>query len=87
MEATVSETRNERTAARMAGKNSVRMSMGVLRGRSHVPVTAEDYQLLAHRRLPRFLRDYIDGGAGGEDSMAANEDDFQLLSPPATGHA
>lgn len=54
--------------------------MGILQGRSHVPVTAEDYQLLAHRRLPRFLRDYIDGGAGGEDSMAANEDDFQLLS-------
>jgi len=43
-------------------------------------VTAEDYQLLAHRRLPRFLRDYIDGGAGKEDTMAANEDDFQLLS-------
>jgi L-lactate dehydrogenase (cytochrome) len=68
-----------RTAARMAGKKSVKMSMGVLRGRSHVPVTAEDYQFLAHRRLPHFLRDYIDGGAGGEDSMAANEDDFQLL--------
>jgi L-lactate dehydrogenase (cytochrome) len=55
------------------------MGMGMIRGRSHVPVTAEDYQYLAHRRLPRFLRDYIDGGAGREDSMAANEDDFQLL--------
>jgi L-lactate dehydrogenase (cytochrome) len=51
----------------------------MVRGRSHVPVTAEDYQYLAHRRLPRFLTDYIDGGAGREDSMAANEDDFQLL--------
>jgi L-lactate dehydrogenase (cytochrome) len=45
-----------------------------------VPVTAEDYQRLAHRRLPRFLTDYIDGGAGREYSMSANEDDFQLLA-------
>ena len=69
-----------RSAVRLAGRSGARMSMGMLRGRSHVPVTAEDYHFLAQRRLPRFLRDYIDGGAGREDSMAANEDDFQLLS-------
>lgn len=51
----------------------------MLRNRSHVPVTAEDYRVLAGRRLPRFLFDYVDGGAGKEDSMADNEDDFQLL--------
>lgn len=64
----------------MAGRGGVRMGMGPFRKRSYVPVTAQDYQLLAHRRLPRFLMDYIDGGAGREASLAANEEDFQLLS-------
>ena len=36
-----------------------------------VPVTALDYRRLAEKRLPRFLFDYIDGGAGDERSMAA----------------
>jgi L-lactate dehydrogenase (cytochrome) len=52
----------------------------MVRRRSVVPVTAEDYQVLARRRLPRFLMDYVDGGASKEDSMLANEDDFRLLS-------
>ncbi|MGD2128201.1 MAG: L-lactate dehydrogenase [Lysobacterales bacterium] len=45
--------------------------------RSFVPVTAEDYRRLAARRLPRFLFDYVDGGAGEEQSMAANRVDFR----------
>jgi L-lactate dehydrogenase (cytochrome) len=28
------------------------------------PVTSLDYRRLAEKRLPRFLFDYIDGGAG-----------------------
>jgi L-lactate dehydrogenase (cytochrome) len=36
------------------------------------PVTALDYRRLAKKRLPRFLFDYIDGGANQETSMAAN---------------
>jgi L-lactate dehydrogenase (cytochrome) len=46
------------------------------RPRSVVPVTAEDYRRLAARRLPRFLFDYVDGGAGEEQSLAANRADF-----------
>ncbi|MBT8038787.1 MAG: L-lactate dehydrogenase [Xanthomonadales bacterium] len=37
-----------------------------------IPVTAADYRLLAKKRLPRFLFDYIDGGAGEECSLARN---------------
>jgi len=40
------------------------------------PVTALDYRRLAERRLPRFLFDYIDGGANEEATMAANVADF-----------
>jgi len=47
------------------------------RPRSIVPVTAEDYRRLAAKRLPRFLFDYIDGGAGEEQTLAANRADFQ----------
>jgi L-lactate dehydrogenase (cytochrome) len=49
-------------------------------GTYHVtPVTAGDYRRLAEKRLPRFLFDYIDGGAGEEQSMAANADDFSRI--------
>lgn len=44
--------------------------------RNYVPVTAADYRRLAERRLPRFLFDYIDGGASREETMAANQQDF-----------
>ena len=44
--------------------------------RSYVPVTAPDYRRLARKRLPRFLFDYIDGGASREETMAANQGDF-----------
>ena len=50
--------------------------METKRPQSVVPVTAEDYRRLAARRLPRFLFDYIDGGAGEEQSLAANRADF-----------
>lgn len=40
------------------------------------PVTAADYRRLAQRRLPGFLFDYIDGGAGDEITLAANVADF-----------
>jgi L-lactate dehydrogenase (cytochrome) len=46
---------------------------------SIVPVTAPDYRRLAERRLPRFLFDYVDGGAGEEYSMAANIEDFRRI--------
>ncbi len=41
-----------------------------------LPATAGDYRMLARRRLPRFLFDYIDGGAGEERTLAANVADF-----------
>ncbi|HLF31124.1 MAG TPA: alpha-hydroxy-acid oxidizing protein, partial [Xanthomonadales bacterium] len=41
------------------------------------PVTSADYRLLAARRLPLFLFNYIDGGANDERTMAANQADFQ----------
>ena len=40
------------------------------------PVTALDYRRLAEKRLPRFLFDYIDGGANEEVTMATNMGDF-----------
>lgn len=41
------------------------------------PVTVEDYRRRACRRLPRFLFDYIDGGANHEITLADNISDFQ----------
>ncbi|MBU6200143.1 MAG: alpha-hydroxy-acid oxidizing protein, partial [Xanthomonadaceae bacterium] len=43
------------------------------------PVTAADYRRLAQRRLPRFLFDYIDGGASDELTLAANVADFASI--------
>lgn len=43
------------------------------------PATVEDYRLLAERRLPRQLFDYIDGGSGDEVTLAANRTDFQSI--------
>ena len=36
------------------------------------PATPDDYRQLARRRLPRFLFDYVDGGAGCEQTLKAN---------------
>ena len=46
---------------------------------SVVPVTPADYRLLAEKRLPRFLFDYIDGGANDERTLAANVHDFSHI--------
>ncbi len=43
------------------------------------PASTADYRYLAEKRLPRFLFDYIDGGAYDEVTMAANVADFQAL--------
>ncbi len=40
------------------------------------PVTVEDYRRRALRRLPRFLFDYIDGGANYEVTLQKNLSDF-----------
>jgi L-lactate dehydrogenase (cytochrome) len=44
-----------------------------------VPASTEDYRLLAEQRLPRFLFDYIDGGAYQETTLRANVEDFRAL--------
>ena len=44
-----------------------------------IPVTAEDYRRLAEMRLPRFLFDYIDGGAGEEVTLANNVADLRNI--------
>ncbi|WP_411833713.1 L-lactate dehydrogenase [Pseudoxanthomonas mexicana] len=41
-----------------------------------LPATAADYRRLARARLPRFLFDYVDGGAGEEQTLRANEADW-----------
>lgn len=43
------------------------------------PATAADWRTLAQQRLPRFLFDYIDGGAGSEATLAANVQDWAAL--------
>ncbi|WP_020681329.1 L-lactate dehydrogenase [Marinobacterium rhizophilum] len=40
------------------------------------PVTVDDYRRRAKRYLPRFLFDYIDGGANRETTLASNVNDF-----------
>ena len=43
------------------------------------PVAFADFRRLARKRLPRFLFDYIDGGANDEQTMAANVADFARI--------
>lgn len=45
-----------------------------------LPVTPDDYRAVAHQRLPRFIFDYIDGGANDERTMARNVDDFASIT-------
>jgi L-lactate dehydrogenase (cytochrome) len=42
--------------------------------------SASDYREAARRRLPRFLFDYIDGGANDEQTMRANSTDIQNVT-------
>ena len=44
------------------------------------PASTEDYRQLARRRLPRFLFDYVEGGATDEQSLAANVADWRNVS-------
>jgi L-lactate dehydrogenase (cytochrome) len=43
------------------------------------PVSIDDYREFARRRLPRQIFDYIDGGAFGEATLAANRDDLRHI--------
>jgi L-lactate dehydrogenase (cytochrome) len=43
------------------------------------PASPDDYRRIAERRLPRTLFDYIDGGAGAEQSLRDNVGDFARL--------
>src|SRR3954463_12968385 len=38
-----------------------------------------DYRLAARKRLPRFLFEYIDGGAFSESTLARNVSDFAAI--------
>lgn len=42
--------------------------------------SALDYRQAAQRRLPRFLFDYIDGGANAEDTLQANVADLRAVN-------
>jgi L-lactate dehydrogenase (cytochrome) len=46
---------------------------------AQLPVTTDDYQRRARQRLPGFLADYVDGGAGAEHTLAANAADWARL--------
>jgi L-lactate dehydrogenase (cytochrome) len=39
-----------------------------------------DYQKVARRKLPRFLMDYVDGGAYAEHTLRANRTDLEAVS-------
>src|SRR5688572_29864168 len=43
-------------------------------------VSIDDFRERARRRLPRALFDYIDGGAGDEETLRANQADFARLT-------
>lgn len=45
-----------------------------------LPVSVADYRRRARWRLPRFLFDYIDGGANDEKTMAANQAGFDRVT-------
>ncbi len=45
-----------------------------------LPATAADYRRLARARLPRFLFDYVDGGATDEQTLRANEADWAKVT-------
>ena len=46
---------------------------------THYPASVADWRRRAAQRLPRFLFDYIDGGASDERTLAANVQDFAAL--------
>ena len=44
------------------------------------PVTVNDFRNTAKRRLPKFVFDFVDGGAGDETTMQANRDAFDKVT-------
>lgn len=40
----------------------------------------DEYRRAAGRRLPRLLSDYLDGGASGEVTLAANLSDLRRIN-------
>jgi L-lactate dehydrogenase (cytochrome) len=44
-----------------------------------IPGEIADYRELARRRLPRFLFEYIDGGAGAQTTLRHNVSDFEQV--------
>jgi L-lactate dehydrogenase (cytochrome) len=44
------------------------------------PATTADYRRLAEQRLPRFLFDYVDGGANDEVTLQRNVADLQAIT-------
>ena len=46
---------------------------------THNPASVADWRRRAAQRLPRFLFDYIDGGASDERTLAANVHDLAAL--------
>ncbi len=45
-----------------------------------LPASFSDFRNLAERRLPRFLFDYIDGGAGAEVTLRRNTADWESIT-------
>ncbi|QIK78354.1 FMN-dependent L-lactate dehydrogenase LldD [Sphingomonas piscis] len=45
-----------------------------------LPAAPEDYRAIARRRLPHFLYEYLDGGAGSEQTMRRNLGDLQSIA-------
>jgi (S)-mandelate dehydrogenase len=41
------------------------------------PVNVEDYRILAQRRLPRIIFDYLEGGADDETGLKLNHEVFE----------
>jgi L-lactate dehydrogenase (cytochrome) len=44
------------------------------------PASVSDFRILAEKRLPKVLFDYVDGGAFEEATLAANRTDIQRIS-------
>ncbi|MDP7592759.1 MAG: L-lactate dehydrogenase [Litorilituus sp.] len=45
-----------------------------------IPVSVNDYQKKAKQRLPKFLFDYIEGGANAEETLNRNTSDFKKFT-------
>jgi (S)-mandelate dehydrogenase len=41
------------------------------------PVNVEDYRILAQRRLPKIIFDYLEGGADDETGLKHNHEVFE----------